>query len=438
MIRCVKRLACLFFLLITTASLHAQVRVMTLAEALRLADANSPQLLEAKLLSRIPDLEKDEIQTGAKPQLGYKGNVMYAPLTTWFGYDPALTNEGQIGAQVTLDQSLYDGGARDIKLRANALEHERAIISTLRTQKDVALAVTQAFSVLYRSELEVALDTGSLTELRGYGDLVEKLHAGAGTGTTDLLKVRIQVAQEEATLRSAEDDRAIASETLAELTGLGPTTEIRALVLDDSLIDQARRLLRTERDSLGIVSIGKSPDIRLAELDLKTAETEVALSEAERKPTVSLNADAGLLNSFQNLQLPASERSPFWGASVGVTITGPLLDWGANKLQTEQKQLQHDALNYELQLKERGERADRARAMYTLQHSLERLDSLQETLQLAQNVYLLTRARYAGAQAAAFDVIDAHRQSLDLKRARFQLLNDIAQAIATLERLRGE
>ncbi len=430
------RPAFLLLFLIFGSPLLAQVRSLSLADAMGIAKTNSPALRQQALTSRLPTLAKDEIIASAKPRLGYKAGLSYSPSTSYFGYDPALTNEGQIGAQITLDQLLIDGGVRDIRLKANEVDLERVALERVRTEKDVELAVASTYATLYRAQLECGIDSSSLDELRGYGQYVDQLHAGIGIGTSDLLKVKIQIGQEEASLRAAEDDRAVASLSLAAAIGLAPTTSLFASSFgttadEDSLLQLAARY-SVASDSQ------KTIDILLERLDLRSAQTEIDLSEAERKPTLALSADAGLLNSLQNIQLPPADRQTFWGASVGLTLEGPLFDWGANALRTEEKKLQHDAIEYDLEQRERGETADRARARYTLRRAGERLQSLRATMQLAEQNYTQTLARYRASQATAFEVLDAHRQSLDMKHTRTQVLLDIAGSLATLTRLAGE
>jgi len=80
-----------------------------------MARERSPQLKSVQNSLRSSVLAREEIATGALPQIKLVADPMLAPATTRFGYDPAVTDGGQISAQLSLTQSLYDAGIRGLR-----------------------------------------------------------------------------------------------------------------------------------------------------------------------------------------------------------------------------------------------------------------------------------------------------------------------------------
>ena len=83
-------------------------RTLTLEECLALAQKNSPALQAAEGELHSTQLADAELSTTALPQVKAAGGASYAPMPPGFGYDPAISNGGQLAAQVIVEQSIYD------------------------------------------------------------------------------------------------------------------------------------------------------------------------------------------------------------------------------------------------------------------------------------------------------------------------------------------
>ena len=82
---------------------------LTLDQCLQLARSNSPALRAADDAAQASELSQSELTTTALPQLKAGLGGSYAPVPPSFGYDPIISNGGQIAGQIMLEQSLYDG-----------------------------------------------------------------------------------------------------------------------------------------------------------------------------------------------------------------------------------------------------------------------------------------------------------------------------------------
>ena len=117
-------------------------QALTLDRYLAIARANNLSLQQAQKASHIAELSRKEISKTAYPQVSFLGNGTYAPLSSRHGYDPAISNEGQLGGQVILEQSLYDGGIRGLRIAQADLDIRRLSKEQQLVLKDLELNVT--------------------------------------------------------------------------------------------------------------------------------------------------------------------------------------------------------------------------------------------------------------------------------------------------------
>jgi outer membrane protein TolC len=402
--------------------------VLTLEAANRIAKERSLRLVGADISTQSAEIAGREIRTGRLPQFRYRAGISYAPSFSSFGYDPALTNEGQVNAQVTLDESIYDGGARDIRSRQASIDQARSGKAKLLIAADLELAVASAFFDILSKQREIQLDLTSVNELTDYRDLITRLHAGGGAGFGDLLKTQLQLKQEELGLHRARAELTSRKYALAELLGDPGDT---AFTLEGSIERDANPTVTDKRE----IDTALSLEHTLAVLDLDRAIAEADLSRAEKHPTLSLQGDVGVLTSVQNLRLASGNRASILGASVGITLDGPLLDWGGNDLRTEGKELEAARLRLELQFADRARAADFIRLEHEIVQAKIQLDSVHTLLRDASDAYALMRSKYAGGGALALEVLDAHRQVTDIRRVELDILTGLAASRAALERL---
>jgi len=122
-----RELAILVFggLLIGFAEGFAKSDTLTIDRAIQFARARNVRLDRAESSLRSVRLSHDELLTTRLPQIRLTASSIYAPAFGHFGYDPALSNGGQFGAQVVVQQSLYDGGIQSLRSEQISVDIDR-------------------------------------------------------------------------------------------------------------------------------------------------------------------------------------------------------------------------------------------------------------------------------------------------------------------------
>ena len=405
--------------------------VLTLDQCLALARDRNPRIRGAVNALRMGEISHDELLTSRLPQVHLEAAPVFAPNSLRFGYDPAISNAGQVSGIVVVQQSLYDGGIRGLKSEQFQVDLERLAGERRRIERDLAFSVKQAFFEVLGSEREVRLNEESAVQLRDYLEVVRRLSNGGTASYTDVLKTQLQLSNAQLLLRKAEADFAMAKYSLAELLG-GPidtTFAISGSLEGWSTTTVDSLLMPASPDTSG------SLELSIARMEIQRNLLEVEMTRRESLPVVTLAADAGYVNSGENLQLPPGDRASAVGFSVGLVLDFPLLNWGATDLRAQQRQLGVDNLRLEMDQLQRSIAAEFRKTTLQLLNALDRLPVTRQNRISAEENFLLSRSKFLGGGVLSLEVLSAQQLLTDSKRSEVQTLTEIRILAAKLEQL---
>ena len=420
----------IFLITIVLSSASGQA-VFTLDRCLMLARTQNPRMCNAENAIRAAGLSHAELATTKLPQIKLGASSIYAPSSGNFGYDPALSNGGQVTGQVIVQQSLYDGGMRGLKSDQLSLDIERLAKEKRIAERDLVFSVKQAFVETLRAEQEILLQEESVRQLSEYLEIVRRLSKVGSAAYTDVLKTELQLSNAQLSYQKAAEEFVVAKYTLAELIGTPLDTTFN---IAGSLKDAAYGQADSSSFSL---SPDSSPNLEMsaASLALKRSLLDVELTQHENYPTVLLMGDAGLVTSGDNLRLPRDERANMFGFSFGVALEIPLVNWGATDLRVQQKQLDADNLRLQSELLQRSMSTESRKTRVQIIKQRERLSVIQNNITSAEDNFLLTKSKYAGGGTLSLEVLSAQQLLTDTKLSELQTLADIQLLAAKMEQL---
>lgn len=403
---------------------------LTLEQCLQLARSNSPALRAADDATRASELSQSELSTTALPQLkaGLAGS--YAPVPPSFGYDPIISNGGQLAGQIMLQQSLYDGGARSVKSDQLQIDAERLARERRRAERDLTFAVKQTYIEVLRAERETELEQQSVDQLTAYIDLVQRLFQGGSASYTDVLKTEVQLSNAALSLQKAGESLQTARYSLSELIGIAVDSSV-------SVIGS----LESPSDSVSILpeaNLSRNLDLSIAGLGTERSVLDVELTKRERSPEISFIGDAGYLSSIENLRLPSSDRVSALGYSIGVGIDVPIFNWGATGLRIEQRELELDAQRQQVELLHRSLTAELQKTRLGLGNARSRLQAVRRNMVKAEDNFLLTRSQYAGGATSSLEVLAAQGLLTETKLSELETLATIQVLSAKFEQLTSQ
>jgi outer membrane protein len=405
--------------------------VFTLDRCLTLARTQSPRMKSAQNAIRSAELSHAELSTTKLPQIKIGASSIYAPSSGSFGYDPAISNGGQVSGQVIVQQSLYDGGIRGLKSDQLSLDIDRLAKEKRMTERDLVFSVKQAFVETLRSEKEIVLEKESVSQLSDYLDIVRRLSKVGNASYTDVLKTELQLSNAQLSYQKATEEFAVAKYSLAELIG---TLLDTAFSITGSLNDTTQTEVDLSQDHANPDSVSNL-NLSAASLSMRRSLLDIELARHENYPTVLFVGDAGLLTSGDNLRLPRDERAGMFGFSLGVALEIPLVNWGATDLRVQQKQLDADNLRLQSDLLQRSITIDLRKTQLQITRERERLRFIQKNIKSAEDNFLLTKSKYAGGGTLSLEVLSAQQLLTDTKLSELQTMADIQILAAKMEQL---
>ena len=211
---------------------------LELNDCLKLAEIRNPRYKISSHAVDAANLSLKELEVQRYPQIKYKGSLEYAPISHHFGYDPSLTNGGLLGSQIVVEQTIYDGGQRRLKLKQLELDLARTGHEKRVSNNELRYDIEVAFTELLRAQAVADLKRRSHIQLQGYLKLVQRMQGGGQAGYTDVLKTKIQMSEANSEWNEAEVEMVVDNYTLADLIGL---SKVDSLKIKGSLEDLDRR-----------------------------------------------------------------------------------------------------------------------------------------------------------------------------------------------------
>jgi len=287
---------------------------------------------------------------------------------------------------------LYNGGANWRTLRQSEVQQQAQSLTVEQTLQEIQRNIIQAYyQVLYAHESVLTNEEIVKVSERE----LERTQALKEVGRSS----QVEVAQMESQLQSNRYQLTQAQITesenllsLQQILQLAPGTDFQVDIHNYS-DDEVLALIPSLADAMAMAE-NYTPDMRIAELNVKSQEMQVKIAQGGYQPTVSL--DAGLQTGNGNT-LPGSfgtQISDHLQASVGLSLSVPIFDNRKNKTSVEKARIQ--LANTEL---------EQANTLLSLQNTIAGLHLDIESAQ----------SRYRSAVAAE----ESSRQSFEMMEERY-------------------
>lgn len=262
-------------------------RKISLAEAIRLAQQNSPQAIQAEGTERTSKAARVSAIGAIMPSA-----TLSAGRVIQFGGGQTRTNQN--GEQVaiasaptnstglSLNMTLFDGGQRLYNLRTAKSQIDAAQANRVAVKYNVALSVKQQYyAVLAAIESEDAARFQMAQANEQFKTSIAKVRAGVAT-RSDSLRGVIQVGNAQLALINAQSSKEAADASLTRLVG----SEVPVTADPKSLQENMAAL----PDSAELAGLAKNgPAVEQARANLDAAEESRKASKATYLPSLSAN-----------------------------------------------------------------------------------------------------------------------------------------------------
>ena len=278
-----KILSVIIYIFLLTSNAFA----VTLYEALNDTFKNNTQLNAERENIKASEEDINISRADYMPSLSLTGSKSFEntnKLTNQSGGNASITDVDPLTTSIKLEQSLLDYG-RDISHQKNIVGLELARAKLSKKEQDIIYSAIETFTglILAREKLEINRRNLNLLVRQVETDKV-RLDRGKIT-ITDLSQSESSLAGAQAQFTQASNDLLISILNYENIVGNSPDPN------------------KLKKNSIAIANIPSSlenaielskknnPDIKIAELDLIQSEKDLAISEADLKPTASLSLE---------------------------------------------------------------------------------------------------------------------------------------------------
>ncbi len=396
----------------------------TLQQCLDYAKENSISVLQAIR-------NKETAQQNATAAKGAFAPNISASSNQNFNYQGMTTGngEGSYGANygINLGMSIFEGGKLIYNKKQSDILVEVREAGILSTQKEIEISILRAYlQVLYAHEnvkISESMLTLSQQELERSNILFE---AGKIT-KADLAQVKAQYSQNNYNLTAGRNKLRSSIMELKQLLELDITTKFNVeipVIADEEILQALPDMLEIYHQAMLTM-----PQIKEAELSLKSAEYDLKTAKAGYIPTISLSAglsgnyntaeDASLLDQFTRSLAPS--------ASVGIKI--PIYDQSKTKTNVAKAKISYDMtqLNYQQAEKQIAKYveslyidAESAQSNYLA--AAEKLNSIQESYNLLSEQFNVGMKNTVELLSGQNDLLKAQ---LELAQSRYEAVISI-------------
>ena len=375
----------------------------------------SPTLVAARQSVAQAQARVGQAQTQKRFQLTFNST---ASLSSAKVYQPPPSRETFGTLQNTLTVPLPLG--RRPSLAVTEAQEQQGAASAQLDSAQLALAgqAAAAYYDVLRKQALLAVAQQTLAEdQRALGD-VQKRRAAGDAAQLDVLQAQVPVASAQAAQDGAENDLAVAAETLNSLLGRSLDAPLLLADIPPNALALTYTLAQAEQFALS-----RSPDLRAAEATVRADQAAIAAARLSREPAYSLQA----------IDIRSKDVTSFQSEdTVQAAVTLPLSDGGLGRAQVQEAQAALAGATAQREVARRSVLAGVSAAYLTAQSRRRQIDSARAARDIAQITYDKTTLGYRNGLFPLLQVLTARTALTQARIAYTQAIYDAAAASATL------
>jgi outer membrane protein TolC len=419
--------------MLAAAPLRAQVRVVTLPDAIRLAERTQPSMVQAQAEVRTAAAQHRNAWGAFLPSLSAGSSASEFFSEGAARVDPVtgqLTSGDNTNRSVSTSLSasvdLFTGFRRGAELQAAKAGQVQADASLVDTRFQQALATTNVFFDALSAAQLVGVREASVRRADEQLKVsVSKLHAGSAT-RSDSLRSLVTLGSSRLDLIQSRTDLATAEANLARQIG-----EVgRISAADDSSFH--RLLTAIDTVGLRLEAESRSPRIQTAAATASVARANLRASRSAYWPSLTLGANTGWNASRSNDYAFLNQRQ------VSLQLSWTLFNRFDRELAIAQREASSDLAQATAEDERRAVQAELTARLAELDAARSKIDITITSATAATEDLRVQQERYRLGASTIVDVLTSqealNQAEVDVVNARFDYLRAKAQLGALIGR----
>jgi outer membrane protein len=419
--------------MLAVTPLRAQVRVVTLPDAIQLAERTQPSMVQAQAEVRTAAAQRRNAWGAFLPSLTAgssaseffsEGAARVDPLT---GQLTSGDNTNRsVSTSLSASVDLFTGFRRGAELQAAKAGQVQADASLVDTRFQQALATTNVyFDALSAAQLVGVREASVRRADEQLKVSVSKLHAGSAT-RSDSLRSLVTLGSARLDLIQSQTDLATAEANLARQIG-----EVGRIGAAD---DSSFHRLLTAIDTVGLrlEAESRSPRIQTAAATASVARANLRASRSAYWPSLTLGANTGWNASRNNDYAFLNQRQ------VSLQLSWTLFNRFDRELAIAQREASYDVAQATAEDERRAVQAELTARLAELDAARSKIDITITSVTAATEDLRVQQERYRLGASTIVDVLTSqealNQAEVDVVNARFDYLRAKAQLDALIGR----
>lgn len=407
---------------------------MTLEECIRFAVENNPNLKSITLQEQATNAKIKEVKTQGMPQINGTGTYNYnfalaeqllpgeivgqpAGTTIPVKFGVANTINGNVELQQLLFSKSYFTG-----IKAAKTSQELTKLNTFKTTEDLVYNVAQIYMQLQITEKQKGILNANMDRIDQLIKIAEiQLEEGIikKINVTQLKVNRINLLSEK---QSLEIGKIQQLNLLKMYMGLSSENEVAIQT------EESEKMEQTKPEYLVIeeLSINQNSNLKLLNKQMELKSLELENVNAGYFPSLSTFVRYGWQGQTDQL-FSGNEKYNIQGSNIGIvglSLNVPIFDSFRKKHQAEQVLVAQNQLSFDRQNLVNSIQMEYDNAKQTLKQKRTLIETQKENMNLAEELYDVTRLSYQEGVAPLTELLDAETS---LKEAQTQYLTSLLQ-----------
>jgi outer membrane protein TolC len=403
--------------------------VITLDEAIRLAQASEPGYAAAKATSQSAALDRSIARASLLPSARLYNQDIYTQPNGLYaeGGEGVRTPNPKFVANDSRPREYIAQGIAEETLSVTGLagvHHADAAAAMASAEQEIArrglvIAITNMFFGSLAAERKLEVAEQARQEVADFTQLTTKREQAREIAHADVVKAQLV---EQQRIRDAEDARLAAEKARLEL-GVILFSDPRTPY---TLNAPAAEAPLASKEDVEKAAAENSPELKSALAALAASQADVTAAWGAMLPNAVLSVNYGIdANEFavngpvgDPISDPTGLKVRNLGYSTSVTVNLPVWDWLSNEHKVKQSEIRRDVARVALSNTQRRLIAQLDEAYSEAQAAHDQLASLDLSVAAATESLRLTKLRYTGGEATVLEVVDAENTYVSTEDAR--------------------
>ena len=419
-----------------SATAPAAAPVITLDEAVQLAEKNEPNFAAAQAQAKLASLDHSVAVAGLLPSVTYHNQYLFTQgngstdrigQTTTSSAPRFIANNAihEYASQAVVNETigLQQFGA---VTRARAQEAQAAAEAEI-ARRGLFAAVVSLYYGVAAADTKLAVLERASAEADHFFNLTQQREQAREAAHADVIKA--ELTQQQRT-RDVEDAKLAAAKAHLELGVLlfaNPRTDFHTESTSPAVLP--------DRAEVEADASKNNAELKSALAALHASEAEVVSARAAYLPDLGLNFTYGV--DAPQLAVNGPDASRNLGYSASATLDIPVWDWLSTEHKVKQSEIHRDLAKVALTTAQRRLIANLSEFYDEAATARDQLASLDASVAAAQESLRLTELRYTGGEGSVLEVVDAQNTIVAAATAQADGVVRYQLALANLQTLTG-